>query len=164
MTISEINIYSAAAIVAEIDDISRFGSKGKLAAYASFVQRQVQSGNTARRGHITKHGPSMLRFILVTAAHSMIEYSKRMRSKYLSLVKRLGKNRAIFAITRILLESIFIKLSRKKEFDNIMGKSQPNIKIKDLKVKQRAFYLANLKLSPFDECLSECLKSLPLGE
>ena len=60
----------------------------------------------------------MLRFILVTAAHSLIKYSKEMKMKYLSIVRRLGKNRAIVAIARILLESIFIMLSRKKEFDN----------------------------------------------
>ncbi len=68
MTIPGINVYSAAAIISEIDDISRFSSKEKLASYAGLVPRQDQSGNRDIRGHITKHGPSMLRFILVNAA------------------------------------------------------------------------------------------------
>ena len=102
MTIPGIGIYSSAAIMAEIDDISRFGSKEKLASYAGLVPRQDQSGNVDKRGHITKHGPSMLRFILVNAAHSVIKYSERMKRKYLSTVRRLGKNRAIVAIARIL--------------------------------------------------------------
>ena len=59
------------------------------------VPRHDQSGNTDRRGHITKHGPSMLRFRLVTAAHSVIKYSQKLKKKYLSIVKILGKNRAI---------------------------------------------------------------------
>ena len=98
MTIPGMGIYSSAAIMSEIDDISRFSSKEKLASYAGLVPRQNQSGSSDIRGHITKHGPSMLRFILVNAAHSVIKYSDRMKKKYLSLVRRLGKNRAIVAI------------------------------------------------------------------
>lgn len=120
MTIPGINVYSAAVIAAEIDNISRFASKEKLASYAGLVPRQDQSGNRDIRGHITKHGPSMLRFILVNAAHLVIRYSNRMRKKYLSIVRRLGKNRAIVAIARILLETIYAMLSRGIEFiDNI---------------------------------------------
>ncbi len=116
MTIPGIGIYSSAAIMSEIDDISRFGSKEKLASYAGLVPRQNQSGLSDIRGHITKHGPSMLRFILVNAAHSVVKYSERMRRKYLSLVRRLGKNRAIVAIARILIETIYTMLSRGTEF------------------------------------------------
>ena len=53
MTIPGIGIYSSAAIMAEIDDISRFSSKEKLASYAP-VTGQNQSGSTDIRGHITK--------------------------------------------------------------------------------------------------------------
>lgn len=120
MTIPGINVYSAACIISEIDDVSRFGSKEKLASYAGLVPRQDQSGSVDKRGHITKHGPSLLRFILVNAAHHVIKYSKRMRSKYLSLVRRLGKNRAIVAIARHLLEAIYAMLSKQVEYeDNI---------------------------------------------
>ena len=65
-----------------------------------------------RRGHISKHGPFMLRFILVNAAHLVIKYSKKMKIKYLSLVRRLGKNSAIAAVARILAETIWTMLSR----------------------------------------------------
>ena len=58
----------------------------------------------------------MLRFILVNAAHSVIKYSDRMNRKYLSLVRRLGKNRAIVAIVSILIETIYTMLSRGTEF------------------------------------------------
>ena len=100
--------------------MTRFPTKEKLAAYAGLVTRQDQSGNRDIRGHITKHGSSMLRFILVTAAHVTIRYSKRMKAKYLSIVRRLGKNRAIVAIARILLECIYVMLTKNIEFeDNI---------------------------------------------
>ena len=74
--------------MSEIDDISRFDSKEKLAAYAGLVPRQDQSGSRDMRGHISRHGPSMLRFIMVNAAHIVIKYSERMRKKYLGLVRR----------------------------------------------------------------------------
>ena len=116
MTIPGMGIYSSAAIMSEIDNISRFSSKEKLASYAGLVPRQNQSGSSDIRGHITKHGPSMLRFIMVTAAHSIIKYSDRLKRKYLSIVKRLGKNRAIVAIVRILIETIYTMLKNGTEF------------------------------------------------
>ncbi len=116
MTIPGINIYSATSIVAEIGDINRFDRKEKLASYAGLTPRQNQSGSRDIRGHITKHGPSMLRFILVTAAHSLIKYSRKMKMKYLSIVRRTGRNRAIVAIARILVETIYVMLSKGVEF------------------------------------------------
>ena len=79
MTIPGINLYSASAILSEIDDVTRFQTKEKLAAYAGLVPRQDQSGNRDIRGHITEHGPSILRYILVTAAHVTKGYSKKMK-------------------------------------------------------------------------------------
>ena len=61
-------------------------------------------------GHITKHGPSLLRFFLVETVHSLIKYTKKFRSKYLSIVRRLGKKRSIIAIARILAETIYAML------------------------------------------------------
>lgn len=46
----------------------------------------------------------MLRFLLVTAALSLIKNSKKM--KYMNIMKRIGRNRAIVAIARILVETI----------------------------------------------------------
>ena len=116
MTVSGPNVYSTSTIMAEIDNISRFATKEKLASYAGLVPRQDQSGNRDIKGHISKHGPSMLRFIMVNAAHIVVKYSDRMRRKYLSLVRRLGKNRAIVAIARILLETIYTMLKKGEHF------------------------------------------------
>jgi len=116
MTIPGINVYSAAVVISEIDDISRFKSKEKFASYAGLVPRQDQSGSRDIRGHISKRGPSMLRFVLVTASHTAIKRSKRLRAKYMSIVRRVGRNRAIVAIARILAELIFTMLKNNKEF------------------------------------------------
>jgi len=48
----------------------------------------------------------------------VIKYSKKMKNKYLSLVKRIGKNRAIVAIARILAETIFTMLKKNVDFED----------------------------------------------
>ncbi len=137
MKIPGINLYSASAILGEIDDISRFPTKENLASYVGLVSRQDQSGDRDIRGHISKHGPSMLRFIMVNATHTVIKFSKRMRNKYLSLVRRIGKNREIVAIARILLEKIFIMLKKGEEFiDNINTLTKRKIRTMKEKAKE----------------------------
>jgi len=73
----------------------------------SSLPRQDQSGKNDRKGLIKNECPSMLRYLLIIAAHTIIKYSKKMKKKYLSLVRRIGKSRAIVAISRILAETIF---------------------------------------------------------
>ena len=59
----------------------------------------------------------MLRYLLVIATYTLKKYSRKMKNKYLSLVRRIGKNRAIVAIARILAGTIFTKL--KKDVDYV---------------------------------------------
>ena len=116
MTIPGINAYSAVAIISEIDDFTRFRSKEKFASYTGLTPRQDQSGSRDIIGDVSQHDPSMLRFVLVTAAHSVIKYSKRMREKYLHMARRIGAKRAIVTIAQILAETVFTMLSRNVEF------------------------------------------------
>ncbi|MCW6170754.1 MAG: hypothetical protein LVQ96_06240, partial [Thermoplasmatales archaeon] len=46
----------------------------------------------------------------------VIKHSKRLKSKYLSIVRRIGKKRAIVAIARILLEMIYTMLKKGEDF------------------------------------------------
>ena len=141
MTIPGINVYSAAVVISEIDDISRFKSKEKLASYSGLVPRQDQSGDRDIRGHISKRGPSMLRFVLVTASHTAIKRSKRLRSKYLSIVRRVGRNRAIVAIARILAELIYTMLKNNTEFIDKMDS------LTERKMKSMSQMVMNAKAS-----------------
>ena len=141
MTIPGINVYSAAVIISEIDDISRFKSKEKFASYSGLVPRQDQSGDRDIRGNISKRGPSMLRFVLVTASHTAIKRSKRLRSKYLSIVRRVGRNRAIVAIARILAELIYTMLKNNIEFIDKMDS------LTERKIKSMSQMAMNAKAS-----------------
>ena len=110
MTIPGINYYSACGIYSEIGDISRFKNRERFASYTGLIPREYSSGERVVKGHITKHGPSILRFFLVETVHSLIKYTKKFRSKYLSIVRRLGKKKSIIAIARILAETIYSML------------------------------------------------------
>jgi hypothetical protein len=52
-----------------------------------------------------------------------------MKNKYLSLVRRIGRNRAIVAIARILAETIFTMLKKNVDFeDEIIPLTEKKIK------------------------------------
>jgi transposase len=55
-------------IASELGDITRFASPRKLAGYTGLCPRVEQSGERARRGPITRHGPRYLRWALIEAA------------------------------------------------------------------------------------------------
>ena len=116
MTIPGINFYTAAGILSEIGTINRFENKLKFASYTGLIPSEYSSGERTIKGHITKHGPSLLRFFLVETAHSLIKFTKKFRSKYLSIVRRLGKKRSIIAIARILAETIYAMLKNNTRY------------------------------------------------
>ncbi|MCL4452701.1 MAG: IS110 family transposase [Candidatus Thermoplasmatota archaeon] len=116
MSIPGINIYTAAGILSEIGTINRFLNKEKFASYTGLIPGEYSSGERIIKGHITKHGPSLLRFFLVETVHSLIKYTRKFKSKYLSIVRRLGKKRSIIAIARILAETIYAMLKNNVKF------------------------------------------------
>jgi hypothetical protein len=78
----------------------------------------------------------MLRFILVNAEHSVIKHSTKMREKYSRLMRRLSRNRAIVAIARILLKTIYVMLRKDKDFiDQNGGLTERKIQIMQSRAK-----------------------------
>ena len=61
----------AAAFLAAIDDAQRFPHAHQLEAYLGLVPREYSSGETQRRGAITKAGHSRTRWLLIQAAVSI---------------------------------------------------------------------------------------------
>ncbi len=131
----------------EIDNLSRFPTKEHLASYAGLATRQDHSGNRYIRGHISKYCSSILRFIMLSGAHDVIKFSKRMRNKYLSLVRQIGKNRSIVTIARIFLEKIFIMLKKGEEFiDNIDTLTERKIRTTEEKAKESKRAVRNMDI------------------
>ena len=63
-----VKLLTAATIVAEVGDLTRFASPTQFMSYAGFVPSEHSSGGRTRRGSITKSGNAHLRRILIESA------------------------------------------------------------------------------------------------
>jgi transposase len=109
----------AFTIAAEIGEIERFASPGKLAGYTGLCPRVNQSGDKDRRGPLTKHGPTYLRWALLEATMHALKhpaYSQRYQRTKRRLGKQRGAKVAQIDIARRLTHAIWHMLSRSEEF------------------------------------------------
>jgi transposase len=79
MTIPGVGTRTAEAMVAWIDKIARFSSVRKVGAYFGLTPCLDQGAGAARYGHITREGPSVMRRLVVEAAHQGVRRSPRIR-------------------------------------------------------------------------------------
>lgn len=119
-TIPGIGTVLSATIVAEIGDISRFPSPQKLIGYAGLAPKVYQSGNTDRRGTLSKAGPKPLRWALIEAS-TIACTNPAFSGRYRRLKARtgdLGRNRQVARIdlARHLAQIIWIMLTREEDF------------------------------------------------
>ena len=68
MALRGVKLITAMTVVAELGDLSRFASPRQLMAYLGLVPSEYSSGQTRRRGGITKTGNRHVRRVLVEAA------------------------------------------------------------------------------------------------
>jgi transposase len=104
-TISGVGPRLSEAVVALIDDPHRLKRGKDVGPYVGLTPKQHQSGETERRGRITKHGSKVLRSLLVEASWIGLRYNPYLRAIY-ERVKRGSKTRrkiAIVAVARRLL-------------------------------------------------------------
>ena len=104
-TIPGVGPRTAEAVAAHLGDPRRFASGKQVSAYAGLVPRQYQSGESDRRGRITRRGPSVLRKLLVECAWVMLRYNAWARATYARLTRGgvTRKKPAVVALARRLL-------------------------------------------------------------
>lgn len=108
-TIPGIGPRSAEAIVAFSDQVGRFRNRGQFASYFGMTPTLDASGCIARHGHISKRGPSVVRWLLVEATHRVVRYCPALRA-FFERVRRGIKGRykkAIVATGRKILTIMF---------------------------------------------------------
>jgi transposase len=119
LTVPGIGWVLAYTIAAEIGDIERFPSPRKLCGYSGLCPRVYQSGDSDRRGRLTKHGPRYLRWALMEAATTAAKHPLY-RDRYQTTKRRLGKQRgarvAQIQLARTLTEAIWHMLTRDQAF------------------------------------------------
>lgn len=119
-TISGIDRRLAITIISEIGtDMSEFGSSRRLCSWAGLVPGNNQSAGKKKSVKITRAGV-YLKPALVEAAHAAVKATEKnpyFRIKYEKIMKRRGKKRAIIAIARMILSSIYAMVSTGEVFN-----------------------------------------------
>ena len=95
----------AEAIVALLDQPERFQKARAVSAYVGMVPKELDSGETRRRGRITKHGSRLVRSLLVEVAWAGLRYNSWVRETFqrISGGKKSRRKIAIVAVGRQLL-------------------------------------------------------------
>ena len=107
MTHPGVGPLTALAFVLIIGNVERFQCGKQIASYLGLVPLEDSSGKRRRLGHITKQGSSMLRFLLVEAAHVASRSLPEWRSQYFHLTMRRGRKIAKVALARKLAVRLY---------------------------------------------------------
>jgi len=102
----------AETVVCHLDDVKRFRSAEQVGSYAGLVPKQMESGQMKRNGRITRHGPRLLRGMLVEVAW-MVYRHNAWAKQFVARVSRGAKGRkkiAIVALARKLLVILWAML------------------------------------------------------
>lgn len=92
-----IQLLSAVIIAAELGDLRRFRTARHLMSFLGLVASEHSSGNSVRRGSITRTGNVHVRRILVEAAHHYRRMSRRSKAVE---ERRVGVSSAVVAIAK----------------------------------------------------------------
>lgn len=105
MSIPGVGPRTAEAVLAYTDDISRFSSYKEYCSYFGVTPKLDESGSCRRLGHISKHGPSVVRWVLCESSWKVVRYSSGMRAFYERVMgSQPGRKKiAIVAVCRKLL-------------------------------------------------------------
>jgi transposase len=106
-TVPSVGPVTAAAFVAALDgDASRFRSAHQAESYLGLVPQEMSSGETQRRGRITKTGDARVRWLLVQVAVSTLRLKQpgtvALRAWAERIALRRGRKVAVVALARRL--------------------------------------------------------------
>jgi transposase len=102
--------FTALVILAEIGDVSRFGSARKLASWAGLTPTVRGSDRVAHYGHTSKEGSVWLRWVLCEAAQTAKRHPQ-FAAGFQAIARRRGKKIATTAVARKLLTRAWHLLS-----------------------------------------------------
>jgi transposase len=98
-----------AIFVAEIGDVSRFGSAEALSSWAGLAPRHHESDTKVIRGPITKQGSKLVRWAAIEAVTGR-RAETDLRQRFHEIAERRGKYKARAAVARRLLTLVYYGL------------------------------------------------------
>lgn len=117
MTIPGVAELLGLTLAAEIGDVSRFPSAGKLVGYSGLIPTVKQSGQSSRTGRLSKAGPNTLRWAAVEAAQQAWRPNNPWHALYTDIKRRHAKsNPAKAAVARKVLIAAWHVLSLQEPF------------------------------------------------
>jgi transposase len=111
-----IGTLTAVTILAETGEITRFDNIDQLGAYAGLAPRVSQSGESVHHGHISKHGPPILRWVLQQAAWVARRTDPKAARIFGRIARRAGNKKAATAMARKLLSYAWSVCRRNEPF------------------------------------------------
>lgn len=115
-TIPGIDQIASALILIEIgDDMSRFGSPDRLAAWAALCPGNNESAGKRRSGRTAK-GSAIIRYLLCECANAARVTKSSLAAKYKALMVRKTHKKAIVAVAHKMIRLIYILLSRHEAY------------------------------------------------
>jgi transposase len=107
--INGIGPVSAAVLVAEIGDITRFPTPAHLCSWCGLTPKHRESDQKTRRGRISKQGSRLVRATLIEGI-SRYHGGSVLDGQYRRIAKRRGKNKARVALARKVLTLVYYGL------------------------------------------------------
>jgi transposase len=100
---------SAAVLIAEIGDVSRFPTAAHLCSWVGLTPRHHESDLKTRRGRISKQGSRLVRATLIEGV-SRYHGGPHLDAQYRKIAKRRGRNKARVALARKVLTLVYYGL------------------------------------------------------
>lgn len=118
LSIKGVGPVSAAVIISEFGDISRFQNPGKMLSFAGLEPGYFQSGTIEHNGHMVKHGSSHLRCAILNCCRALRLHNEVFAAYYLKKINE-GKEHgvAISHMAKKLIRLIFTLESKGERFD-----------------------------------------------
>lgn len=105
LTVPGIGVESAAVMLAEFGDFSKFDNPSQMLSFAGIEPGYFQSGTSETTGKMVKHGSSYLRYTLMNCAQTVVNYEPTFAMFY-------AKKRAEGKPHRVALSHVVKKLLR----------------------------------------------------
>ena len=160
LSIPGIGPVTAALLIAEIGDISRFDNEAKLAKFAGLTWRKRESGNfRAEETFMTKSGNVYLRYGFLMAAQSLVNHNDEYQDYYqrkFNETPRHAHKRALSLTARKLVRLIYSMLSTNQLYMTPEERIQHNKGVNNSATSTESVNLsvvdAQINISALDSC------------